>query len=203
MQPAYLHRPDSAIAPMSAALPDTALMRFGISVGNASVLLPIGIAAEYMADPEIFPVPRAPSALVGMIQLRGAPVAVFAGGVKYVPSAGGGRGASKIGVLVLGNQGQHGALLVNQPPISVQLPTDATGKGLLKGASAHEAVGVAPWVVRAIRFSVADLSSRHWWELDMAEFMKGLTESGLPRSSFPDPTLNQALADTPIFNTVH
>jgi hypothetical protein len=203
MQPAYLHRPDSAIAPVSAALPETAQMRFGISVGNASVLLPMGIAAEFIADPEIFPVPRAPLALVGMIQLRGAPVAVFAGGVKYVPAAGGGRGVTKIGVLVLGNQGQHGALLVSQPPISVQLPPDATGKGILKGASAHEAVGVAPWVVRAIRFSVTDQSGRHWWELDMAEFMKGLTDSGALRPTSSDPSLNQVLPDSSVFNTVH
>jgi hypothetical protein len=178
MQTAYLNRPDSAISPASVTPgDDSALMRFGIMIGNARVLLPKGVSAEYISEPEIFAVPRAPRSLVGLIQLRGAPVAVFASGLNYSASSLPARGVARTGILVLGNQGQHGALLVAQPPFSVHLPNVAE-KLTSTPASAHDAAGLYPWLVRAIRFSVTDLSGNRWWELDMAALMKGLTESG-------------------------
>jgi hypothetical protein len=187
MQTAYLNRPDSAISPASVTPGvDSALMRFGIMIGNARVLLPKGVSAEYISEPEIFAVPRAPRSLVGLIQLRGAPVAVFASGINYAHSSLPGRGVERPGVLVLGNQGQHGALLVAQPPFSVNLPT-AEAASPMKPATAHDAVGLYPWLVRAIRFAVTDLSGRQWWELDMAELMKGLTESASLLASDHEP----------------
>jgi hypothetical protein len=175
METAYLSRPDSAIAALPAALPDTALMRFGVSIGNALVLLPTGVAAEFIAEPELFPVPRAPKGLVGMIQLRGAPVAVFAAGHSNTGQVA--RGVGRTGVLVIGTLGQYGAVLVPHPPVSVNLVPAVSGKPMLKVASAHEAVGVTPWLARAIRFGVSDVNGAQWWEIDILELMKGLAES--------------------------
>jgi hypothetical protein len=180
MQPTYLDRPDSALtAPGTSALQEAALMRFGVSLGNADVLLPSGMAAEFIAEPEIFPVPRAPKGLVGMVQLRGAPVAVFAAGVQFDPNAlSTGRNANRPGVLVLGTQGQYGAVLVPKPPVSVNLTNAVSGKAFLKAATAHDTVGVTPWLVPAIRYRVTDASGIHWWELDLGELMQALAASG-------------------------
>jgi hypothetical protein len=175
METAYLSRPDSAFAAPAAVMPDAALMRFGVSIGNASVLLPTGVAAEFIAEPELFPVPRAPKGLVGMIQLRGAPVAVFAAG--HTNNLQASRGSNRTGVLVIGTLGQFGAVLVNSPPVSVTLAPAVSGKPILKVASAHEAVGVTPWLARAIRFGVTDVNGAQWWELDLPELMKGLADS--------------------------
>jgi hypothetical protein len=180
MQPTYTDRPDSALAvPATSALQDAALMRFGVSLGNADVLLPSGIPAEFIADPEIFPVPRAPKGLVGMVQLRGAPIAVFAAGVQFDPNAfSSGRNVNRPGVLVLGIQGQFGAVLVPKPPVSVNLTDAVSGKAFLKAATAHDTVGVTSWLVSAIRYRVTDATGVHWWELDLGELMKALAASG-------------------------
>jgi hypothetical protein len=191
METAYLSRPDSAIAAPAAAPSEAMLMRFGVSIGNASVLLPIGVAAEFIAEPELFPVPRAPKGLVGMIQLRGAPVAVFAAGhTNNIQAA---RGIGRTGVLVIGTLGQYGAVLVASPPMSVTLPPAVSGKAILKVASAHEAVGVAPWLARAIRFGVTDVSGAQWWELDLPELMKGLADSSPVSSVSGERSVDQGL----------
>ncbi len=175
MNTAYLSRPDTAFAAPAAVMPAAALMRFGVSIGNASVLLPTGVAAEFIAEPELFPVPRAPKGLVGMMQLRGAPVAVFAAG--HTNNMHAARGVGRTGALVIGTLGQFGAVLVNNPPVSVTLPPAVRGKPILKVAAAHEAVGVTPWLARAIRFGVTDVNGIQWWELDLPELMKGLADS--------------------------
>jgi hypothetical protein len=53
METTYLSRPDSAIAAPAAVVSEAALMRFGVSIGNASVLLPTGVAAEFIAEPAL------------------------------------------------------------------------------------------------------------------------------------------------------
>jgi CheW-like domain len=191
METTYLSRPDSAFAAPTAVLPDAALMRFGVSIGNASVLLPIGVAAEFIAEPELFPVPRAPKGLVGMIQLRGAPVAVFAAG--HTNNLQTSRSNARTGVLVIGTLGQFGAVLVNNPPISVTIPPAVNGKAILKVASAHEAVGVTPWLARAIRFGVTDVNGAQWWELDLPELMKGLADSSPLSSNTVERSSDQSL----------
>jgi hypothetical protein len=191
MDTAYLSRPDSALAATAAVLPEATLMRFGVSIGNASVLLPTGVAAEFIAEPELYPVPRAPKGLVGMIQLRGAPVAVFAAG--HTNNLQALRNIGRTGVLVIGTLGQFGAILVNHPPVSVTLPPAVSGKPILKVASAHEAVGVTPWLARAIRFGVTDLNGVQWWELDLPELMKGLADSSPGPSSSLEQSSDQGL----------
>jgi hypothetical protein len=191
METTYLSRPDSAIAAPAAVVSEAALMRFGVSIGNASVLLPTGVAAEFIAEPELYPVPRAPKGLVGMIQLRGAPVAVFAAG--HTNNAHSSRSVGRTGVLVIGTLGQFGAVLVSQPPVSVTLPPAVSGKAILKVASAHEAVGVTPWLARAIRFGVTDVNGAQWWELDLPELMKGLADSSPVSSNSVERSSDQGL----------
>jgi hypothetical protein len=191
MDTVYLSRPDSAFAAPAAVMQEAALMRFGVSIGNASVLLPTGVAAEFIAEPELFPVPRAPKGLVGMIQLRGAPVAVFAAG--HTNNMQAARGVGRTGALVIGTLGQFGAVLVNHPPVSVTLAPAVSGKPILKVASAHEAVGVTPWLARAIRFGVTDVNGVQWWELDLPELMKGLADSSPVSSNMAEHSSDQGL----------
>ncbi len=50
---------------------------FDVEVGGLRVLLPAGVACEYFTQAVVYPVPRSPRRLFGMMHLRGYPVPVF------------------------------------------------------------------------------------------------------------------------------
>lgn len=45
--------------------------RYGLRIGGVPLLLPEGVACEYLVDATVYPVPRAPDRLLGLIHLRG------------------------------------------------------------------------------------------------------------------------------------
>ncbi len=177
MEQAYLARPDSALA-VTQPVAELSILRFGVVLGGAPVLLPLGVAAEYIAVPEIFPIPRAPEGLVGMIQLRGTPVAVFAGGLQASATIAGNRAQIRAGALVLGTHGQYGAVLISSPPATVELQKSADGTVPHQSVTAHDTVGLKVWLTKAIRYGVVDSVGAQWWELDLQELMQGLSQSG-------------------------
>lgn len=56
---------------------DAEAVRFDIEIGGIRLLLPPGIPCEYFASAIVYPLPRAPRRLLGMMHLRGHPVPVF------------------------------------------------------------------------------------------------------------------------------
>ncbi|MEZ5726841.1 MAG: chemotaxis protein CheW [Burkholderiaceae bacterium] len=55
-----------------------AVRRFGVRVGARRLMLPAGEVSEFVSSAEIFPLPGAPAAVAGLIELHGYPVPVFA-----------------------------------------------------------------------------------------------------------------------------
>lgn len=53
------------------------LSRFDIEMSGLRLLLPEAVSCEYFAQAVVYPLPRAPRRLLGMMHLRGHPVPVF------------------------------------------------------------------------------------------------------------------------------
>ncbi len=51
--------------------------RFGVMLAGVPVLLPAGVITEFVVQASVYPVPRAPQRLLGLMQVRGQPVPVF------------------------------------------------------------------------------------------------------------------------------
>ncbi len=109
--------------------------RFAIGLAGWTVCLPAAAALEYVARTPLYPVPLAPDAMVGLMQLRGQPVAVF--DAKRRPASTGSTATSTGAihahlpagpaatrramishgdVLVIGALPQAAALLIDTPP---------------------------------------------------------------------------------------
>lgn len=65
---------NEAVTPTGEAL---APARFDVVLGNLRILLPAASPCEYLAQAVVYPVPRAPRRLFGMMHLRGHPLPVF------------------------------------------------------------------------------------------------------------------------------
>lgn len=51
--------------------------RFGVMLAGVPVLFPGGVITEFVVQASVYPVPRAPQRLLGLMQVRGQPVPVF------------------------------------------------------------------------------------------------------------------------------
>ena len=178
------------VEPEQRAMPS---IRFGVVLGNCRVLLPAGIAAEFLTDPPIYAVPRAPRGLVGLVQLRGGPVAVFSvdavsanrnrreadsdlsHGEHLANDLSTARSSRRSGVLVLGTAGQYGGIVVSQAPQAVTL-SDAAVEGQQDGGLTQD---VASCVRYAITSSAVDSFGLVWSQLDVHRLMSALADPRL------------------------
>ncbi len=62
---------------LDAVQSNDAVMRFDVEIGGVRLLLPEGVPCEYFPQAVVYPIPRAPRRLLGMMHLRGHPVPVF------------------------------------------------------------------------------------------------------------------------------
>ena len=166
---------------------------FGVVMGNCRVLLPKGVPAEFLTDPQIYAVPRAPRGLVGLMQLRGGPVAVFSVDavsarrnrrdadndlkrsehtVKDLSQA---RSSKRNGVLVLGSAGQYGGIAVAQAPQAVTLSDELAAPGQNGGITDD----IASCVRYAIGDGALDSFGIVWSRLDIHRLMSGLANPSL------------------------
>ncbi len=101
-------------------------LRFGVSLGGVNVLLPAGVITEFVAQAPVFPVPRAPTRLLGLMQVRGHPVPVF----DAAPLASDDWPAlGRRDVLLIGTGAEAGAVAVDAPPRAISpLPVAAPGE---------------------------------------------------------------------------
>ena len=87
--------------------------RFGVVLSGVHVLLPAGVITEFVAQAPVYPVPRAPQRLLGLMQLRGQPVPVFDAAEQ--PDAELPR-LRRRDVLLIGTGAEAGAVAVEAPP---------------------------------------------------------------------------------------
>jgi chemotaxis signal transduction protein len=93
------------------------MQAFGVTLGGVPVLLEPGLPVEYLVDVEVYPMPRASTGMLGLLQLRGLVCPVFDPAERP-------RGASELSfrcnVLVIGTGASAGAVCVSQPPQAVE-----------------------------------------------------------------------------------
>ena len=100
-------------AAMISPAPASAAVRFGVMLAEVPVLFPATVITEFVLQANVYPVPRAPQRLLGLMQVRGAPVPVFDASLDppaELPLL------RRRDVLVVGTGGEAGALAIHSPP---------------------------------------------------------------------------------------
>ena len=141
---------------------DSLAPRFGATFGGVKVLLPEGIAAEYLPGQPVWPLPGAPRRMLGLAQLRGAPVPVFdasPAGPQELPVI----GRRALLVLLVGSD--PAALAVEAPPREVGAVASPAAAGVPRPACAFQEALAGPAV---------DARGELWWQLDAARLFEAL-----------------------------
>lgn len=96
--------------------------RFGVVLGDFGLLLPAGLACEFVDAADVHPVPGAPPRLRGLMQRHGRPLPVFG------LSSGASFGRQRLRVLVIDEGRNAAALEIDFPPEPVDPaePCDAS-----------------------------------------------------------------------------
>ncbi|MCL4745979.1 MAG: chemotaxis protein CheW [Burkholderiaceae bacterium] len=148
----------------------TSVRAFGFTLAGVDLLLDPHDDAQYVADAVVYPLYLAPSAVLGLVQVRGQPVPVL--DARPVPR-GQGRRIGEVRVLVLAGGGDAGALLVEHPPQAVELrPESGDAAQPLapdRGVSRPECA-----FADALRDSLADVEGRRWWRFDATALFRAL-----------------------------
>lgn len=98
------------------------IQRYGFRIGELALLLQAGIPSEVVEQPAIFPLPNAPEACAGLVNLRGTLIPVY--DLERARGMTSGRRTRKPNLLILGS-GEHSAgLLIDGLPALVQLNPD-------------------------------------------------------------------------------
>jgi chemotaxis signal transduction protein len=119
--------PAARLAPLREAERSTAALRYGFRCARLGLLAPVGEGSEALEPTRIAPVPHAPPWLVGMMNLRGNPVAVF--DLHTALALPRNDGSQRTFVLVLGKGERAVGLLIDglpralRPALTVALPT--------------------------------------------------------------------------------
>ena len=92
--------------------------RFGVILAGVPVLFPGGVITEFVVQASVYPVPRAPQRLLGLMQVRGQPVPVFDAALhppRELPLL------RRRDVLVVGTGMEAGALAIESAPRQLAL----------------------------------------------------------------------------------
>lgn len=161
--------------------------RYGLCVAGIRLAFPPGELLEFLPDAPIHRLPLAPSRLVGLVQLRGHPVAVFDFGGTPAPPAG-----ERRPVLVVGEPSRAAALLVDEAPRA--LVVDEAGQG---GDDAQAGDGEQPGdtpaghvpgrtLERMLGPALRDADGTAWWPVESARLFELLAGEGDPASVVVD-----------------
>ncbi|UCE30530.1 MAG: hypothetical protein JSW68_10745 [Burkholderiales bacterium] len=88
-------------------------IRYGVRVAGIGLLLPAEVPVEYLDGATVYPVPRLPRRVLGLLQVRGHPVPVLAPDAGFEPHV---PGLQRMNVVVIGAGAMAGALPVDAPP---------------------------------------------------------------------------------------
>lgn len=149
---------DPVVAPVS---------RFDIAMAGLRLILPQGVPCEYFSQAIVYPVPRAPRRLLGMMHLRGQAVPVFdtqAESTDLLPIV------QRCQLIVLRGSQQAVGLICDRPPRAVlpleQLSEQARPLPLLDAAL------VTAYQVSDEGGVVTDENSRIAWSFDLARLIE-------------------------------
>ncbi|MGB5301309.1 MAG: chemotaxis protein CheW [Thiogranum sp.] len=142
---------------------DAPVLRYGFRIGGLALLVPEGIATELLDAPAVFPLPRAPRWLAGMLNIRGNVVPLF-NIVELLGSKS--RSSAKERILVLGQASQAVAVYVDD------LPKPLTTTGSVGDA------GELPTILRPFVEAAFSDQGTHWFEFDYGEFFAHLSADG-------------------------
>lgn len=142
---------------------DAPVLRYGFRIGGLALLVPQGITTELLDSPAVFPLPRAPRWLVGMLNIRGNVVPLF-------------------NVLeLLGSQakpsGTDRILMLGQAPQAVAVYVDDMPKPLTATGRVGEA-GDLPAILRPFVEAAFSDQGTHWFEFNYGDFFRHLSAGG-------------------------
>ncbi|MGD9943819.1 MAG: chemotaxis protein CheW [Burkholderiaceae bacterium] len=97
------------------------LSRFGTELAGVPVLMPAGIALEFVPAAGVHPLPLAPRRVRGLMQLRGQPLLVIDPADPAAPGQGPATTTAGVSVLVVGTPPEAAALVVPAAPRAVRI----------------------------------------------------------------------------------
>lgn len=147
---------------------------FGVLLAGVPVLLPAGIALEFVAQASLYPLPMAPERVVGLMQLRGQPLLVLDASVQRAERHTERRTGTSRDVLVVGTLPQAAALLVDGPPRRVEV----TQQRDELADTPRGALAECPFV-DALTSHRVDRADAHagWYEVDPERLFEALMRS--------------------------
>lgn len=162
------NRPQVPAPAMPPAAPGTA--RFGIRLGTTRVLLPPGTPLEFVADTAVYPLPMAPARVAGLMQLRGQPLVVL----DAMTPARRRDAVRHHAVLVIGQAPEAAAVLVDAPPMAVDLAGSDAGHGV-DSAPSHDACAFTAALGACV--SARGEPAGHWYEIEPARLFDALVRA--------------------------
>ncbi len=150
---------------------DAPAVRYGFQIGGVALLVPLGSTTEVLDRPPVFPLPRAPRWLAGMLNIRGNVVPLF--DIAELLLSRSGRPDTQR-ILLLGQASQAVGVYVDD------LPKPLTTTGKVSGAGDIPAI-LRPFVVVAFSDQGA-----HWCEFEYENFFRHLSASGEDEVEFAD-----------------
>ena len=159
--------------------------RYGLCVAGIRLAFPAGELLEFLPDAPIHRLPLAPPRLVGLVQLRGHPVAVFDFGDTPAPPPG-----ERRPVLVVGEASRAAALMVDEAPrvlsIDEEQPLDVShgdgqaelAEGFAVGAGASPSLNRS--LERVLGPALRDTDGESWWPVEPAGLFELLAGEGEP-----------------------
>jgi hypothetical protein len=167
--------------PATISLPQRSLPRFGVVLCGFQFVLPEKIACDYILRAQLFSLPLAPSRLIGLVHSRGFGIPVFDAGYTVRE-----RQSMKLSepVLVIGQGGQAGALIVDQAPALLNLEGESTlfdelslEEQVVSPTQAnHPAFAGLEIIARRGRLSDSNDPSSLWWQLSFDHLFARLSQ---------------------------
>ena len=142
--------------------------RYGLCVAGMRLAFPAGELLEFLPDAPIHRLPLAPSRLVGLVQFRGHPVAVFDFGDTPAPQPG-----ERRPVLVVGEPSRAAALMVDDAPRVLVIDEGPA-------ADARPCRNLSRSLERVLGPALRDTDGMTWWPVEPARLFELLAREGEP-----------------------
>lgn len=141
--------------------------RYGFQLGKLGLLLQAGVASEVVEQPSIYPIPNAPDACRGLINLRGTLVPVYEIGqaLGHIPTVRSEQ--NKSALLILGRGDDMVGLLIDSLPVPIPV-------ALHQPLAPPEHL---PSVLHAHAGPCYRIDDRLWIEFDYQGFITGVLAS--------------------------
>jgi hypothetical protein len=155
--------------------------RFGIVLSGFQFVLPEGVVCDFVLRAQLFSLPMAPSRVIGLVHSRGFGIPVFDAGASVAS-----RLSMKLDepVLIIGQGGQAGALVIDRPPALLShvgeslVLTELAPEEQVNSPAQSEHPVFAGLEITALRAKLSDSSDLHslWWSLSFEKLFTRLSQ---------------------------